>query len=96
MPIVGQSFTVGAEVCIMAHSTFVAITSNMLLVSCAQRTITIDTTMDLLATREILQWDVDRSEAVAWMLLGCSSNAGRAIVKVWTGQALVSNAADTL
>ena len=94
--IAGHSFAVGAEVGVMADGTLVAITSDVALVRGAQRAVTVDATMSGLGNTGNLDRSVERCKAVARVLLGSITNAGRAVVEIWARQALVADTADAL
>src|SRR5882757_7866018 len=89
MSVVRQSFTVGAEVGVMADSTLKTITSDIALVRRAERSIAIDTTVGWLESANGLDRDVKRRKAVTGMLHFSGTNTSRAVVKVGAGQALV-------
>jgi hypothetical protein len=92
----GQRFTIGAEIGVMADCTFVAIADDITLGIGAQRSVTIDTTMELLRSTNVGKASIDRCKAVTWMGLASDKNTRRAVVKVGARQALVSNAREAL
>ena len=91
-------FAVGAEVCVMTDGTFVSVAPNVRLAASGgtQRTIAIDTTMNLSSSTEIGDRLIESCESMARVNLIGAENACRAEVPVWAFQALVSHSSDGL
>lgn len=93
-----QSFTVLAEVCVMADDTLVSHTLNVRLVrlALAKRTIAVDAMVRDGRCRTALEVLVDGSEAVAGVSVTSILVAFAAVVKVRTVETLVSHTMDHL
>jgi hypothetical protein len=94
----GKSLAGGTEVGVVTDSTLVANTGN---VGCrslvaAQRAITEDAVMDLVARVGFGDCLVDGNESVIWMSLLGRLDARPAVIPIGTGQTLVTNTNNTL
>jgi len=91
-----RSLAIGAEVQVIADSTLVSIAEDVVQVGLAKRSITSNAGMHGLAAE--LRSNVDRledwNELVAWMGLAGGLDADRAVVPIWTAQALMADSND--
>jgi hypothetical protein len=83
--VVRQSLTVGTKVGVVADSALVSVASDVSLVGCAQRPVTVDATVGWLRNTYGSDRCVNGCEPMAGVLLASSSNAGRTIVEVRAG-----------
>lgn len=86
------------EVSIMAHSTFVANTSNVTgdRLVLAKRAVAKYAVVDLVMMRRLGDCLINRGEAMARMTLWSIRYAFRAVVPIWAGQAFVTYADNAL
>ena len=94
MLVAGDSFAVGAEICVVADSTFVANASNvgLVLFVLAKRAVTEDAVMPDVGRSRVGQWLVNWYESMRRMKRIRVFDACGAVVKVRAVQALVADA----
>ena len=80
--IAGQSLAIGAEVGVVADSALVTVASNISLVGCTQRSITVNATVGRFDDTHNLDRCVDGRKAMASMLVACGINARGAVVEI--------------
>lgn len=93
-----HGLAVSTEVRVMAHSTLVTRSSDVVWrrLVLAERTITEDAIVDFLLLKGLSDGTVNRSKPMAWVGLRCVRNTVRAVIPVGAGQALVTYTNDAL
>jgi hypothetical protein len=93
-----KSLAVGTEVSVVADSTLVTIALDVGFVGVcrADGSITVDATMNWLATGDVAKGFVDRCKAMTRVSLRRSRSAVRAVVPIGAGETLVTNANNLL
>ena len=94
--VVRQSFTVGAEIGVMADSALISVTDDVAFDGCAQRTVAVNATMSVLGGMHKLKRSIEGSEAVTIVFGTSRTDAVRAVIEIRAGQALMSDAENAL
>ncbi len=93
-----NSLAIGTEIGVMAHSALVAVANNVGLVdlALAERTVTEDAVVLLVAARRWCHDFIDWNETVPWVDMASTLDASGAKVPIRTVHAFMANAIDVL
>lgn len=94
--IVGQGLAIGTKVSVIAYGALVSITLDVSFEVGAERSITVDSTVELSCSTYVRKRSIESGESMTRVLLGSRSDTCHAEIKIGTRQALVTDTVNAL